>query len=350
MSIVQILTFTYHLCKVYDKFIHYFDVFKESNMALFPLKIKVLILPKFEFGELGAASFGEAGRFYTHYLSGGEAFDIPGAYEGSRLYVKNEIALFITGSGKVNSAVSFTALMCDRRFDFSEAYILSHGCAGGAAGYAVMGDIVVVTAAVDLDLGHTVDVRDMLSSDPETTWFHDPGFDAFSCIKLNPGLTGRVYDLIGGLTPATTESAVHFMNAALEPLNLEPRSPAVIRGTSVTSDNYWKGIHWHKNAAAAVEHYSCPDPFAVTEMEDAAIAAAAARFGVLNRLIILRGVVNIDLFVGNASPESLWADTNIFELISKDNSLESADIFEVCMDSLFEAEKRIIDKALAGEL
>jgi len=42
--------------------------------------------------------------------------------------------------------------LSDERFDFSDAYILSTGCAGSAEGYGIMGDVFVITAAADYDL------------------------------------------------------------------------------------------------------------------------------------------------------------------------------------------------------
>ena len=56
---------------------------------------------------------------------------------GSRLYVKDGVALYMLGMGKVNAALSTRAVLSDERFDFSQACIISTGCAGSAAGYGV---------------------------------------------------------------------------------------------------------------------------------------------------------------------------------------------------------------------
>ena len=50
------------------------------------------------------------------------------------------------------STANTYAILSDERFDFSDAYIISTGCAGSAEGYGVMGDVYVITAAVDYDL------------------------------------------------------------------------------------------------------------------------------------------------------------------------------------------------------
>ena len=63
--------------------------------------------------------------------------------EENKLYVKDGVALYVTGMGKVNSALSLNAILLDERFDFSNAYIFSTGCAGSAYEYGVMGDVWV---------------------------------------------------------------------------------------------------------------------------------------------------------------------------------------------------------------
>ena len=105
-----------------------------------PLPVRVLILPKFEVGEITGDFPGEAQYYYEEFLSGGEEYDVPGGHDGSILYYKDGIALYITGMGKVNAALSTFAVLSDKRFDFSDAYVLSTGCAGSSADGTVMGD------------------------------------------------------------------------------------------------------------------------------------------------------------------------------------------------------------------
>ena len=45
---------------------------------------------------------------------------------------------------------------------------------------------------------------------------------------------------------------------------------------------------------------------AITEMEDIAVALTAKRYGLLDRLIILRVAVNMDVFPEGVSPETIW--------------------------------------------
>lgn len=128
------------------------------------IPVRLLILPKFEPGGPEEGFPGEARYYYEHYLKGAESYEVPGGMEGSRMYIRDGVALYLLGMGKVNAALSTMAVLSDPRFDFSQAYILSTGCAGSAAGSTVMGDVFVITAAVDYDPGHHADAREMADS------------------------------------------------------------------------------------------------------------------------------------------------------------------------------------------
>ncbi|MCF0141837.1 MAG: hypothetical protein HUJ75_00505, partial [Parasporobacterium sp.] len=110
-------------------------------------KIKVLILPKIEAGTLGETSLGEAGLFHKKYTEGGNVYKLPTSTDSNNcLYVKDGVALTVTGAAKVNVTIALTSLLCDPRFDFSDAYIVSVGCAGADCEYSVMGDIYLASA------------------------------------------------------------------------------------------------------------------------------------------------------------------------------------------------------------
>ena len=113
-----------------------------------PLPVKVLLLPKFEVGDMTGDFPGEAQEYFEHYLTGAEEYDVPYASAGTKLYYKNGIALCVLGMGKVRAALNTMAFLLDRRFDYSQAYIISTGCAGSAAGSTVMGDVFVITSAI----------------------------------------------------------------------------------------------------------------------------------------------------------------------------------------------------------
>lgn len=303
--------------------------------------VKVLILPKFEIGEMTGDYAGEAQYYYEAYCLDGEAYEVAGLSDGTAVYVKDGIALLVTGMGKVNASVSLSALLLDARFDFSGAYILSTGCAGGAAGETVPGDVVLVTACADIDLGHTIDGRELTDAAAETTWFRDGSYDGSAFALLNEELTEKAFALIKDIPVETTPDTEAMMRRSFPGEAWAERAPKVLRGTGVTGDNYWKGKTGHSNAVLAAASYGCPDPYAVTEMEDVALAVTARRFGVLDRLLILRDVVNMDVFLNGITPEGLWGGAEVSDF---------ADAFEVARKNNFIVGDTLIQAILKGEL
>ncbi len=313
-----------------------------------PVPVKVLLLPKFEVDNMAGDFPGEAQYYYEHYLTGAEEYEIPDGGEDSCLYYKDGVALYVLGMGKVNSAVGTMAVLTDSRFDFSQAYIISTGCAGSSVGTTVMGDVFVITAAVDYDLGHHADGREL--ADPEgTTWFHDSDYDSSGAVILDQELMDKVYALVKDTPLETTEKTRNFMKYAFDGEDWALRDPMVLRGTTVSGDNYWKGVHGHENAVLMAQTYQCPDPYALTEMEDVAVALAARRMGMLERMIIIRDSVNMDVFMPGVTPESLWGESGTPDL-AQEGSVEAADIFATAMKNNFEVGRIIIDSILEGSL
>ena len=310
-------------------------------------KIDVLILPKFEIGELFGDFPGEAQYYYEEYLDGSDVYEISGGYADSKLYLKDGIGLYITGMGKINAALSLHAILTDDRFDLSDTYVFSTGCAGTSYGHTVMGDVVLVTAVVDYDLGHHADPRD-LSSDREVTWFRDESFDSDAYKLPDQDLMDRIFGLIKDIKIETTDLTRKWMAAAFNNEDWAVRDPMVIRGTTVTGDNYWKGWYDHQNAVLMAESYDCPDPYTVTEMEEIGIASALDRMGMLDRLIILRSSVNMDVFMNGTTPELLWGFAE--ETLASDLNLEAVDIFAQAMKNNFEVGRVIIEAIRDGSI
>ena len=311
------------------------------------IPVRVLILPKFEVGAMTGDFPGEAQYFYEEYLAGGETYTVAGIPDAIELYYRDGVAMCLVGQGKVSAALNTAAVLSDPRFDLSDAYVLAVGCAGVSEGYGILGDVFVISAAADFDLGHHADPRETGGSD--TTWFHDEGFDATAVVRLDPDLTDRAYALVRDVQLETTENTVGFLRSEYPGEAWADRPPQVLRGTSVTGDNFWKGRYDHQNAVLIAETYGCTDPYAVCEMEDIAVGHAADCFGMLDRLIILRTGVNMDVFPTGVTPEILWGEASE-DYLASENSMESVDIFETAMQNCFAAGKVLIDAMLDGRL
>ena len=312
------------------------------------IPIKVLILPKFEVGEMSGDFPGEAQLYYEEYVKGGDGDKLEHSIWDATLYVKDGVALCVAGEGKVSSTANTYAVLSDERFDFSDAYIISTGCAGSAAGYGVMGDVYIVTAAVDYDLGHTVDPRE-LKDDSRPTWFHDDEFDSTAVVKLDQKLTDRVYDMVKDVPLETTELTRKSMLESFPGEAWAERDPKVLKGTTSSGDNFYKGEYAHQNGVLMTETYECPDPYACAEMEDVAVGNVVKSFGLLDHYIIIRDSVNMDVFMKGMTPEGLWGGEGDAELASGDSE-QSGDIFEPAMENNFKVGKVVIDAILDGSL
>ena len=88
----------------------------------------------------------------------------------------------------------------------------------------------------------------------------------------------------------------------------------------------------------------------VTEMEDVALANAADCFDMRFRMISLRVIVNMDVFLEGETPESTWGEyTSFGEKVINENT-ETLDIFEPAMHNLFDTGSIVIDAILNGTL
>lgn len=309
-----------------------------------PKHIKVLILPKFELGEMTGDDPGEAQFYFDEYCKGGEEYEINLGSETGTAYFKDGVMIFNCGMTKVNAALNIDTLLKDTRFDFSDAYIIGTGCAGAAEGYSVMGDVCLASAIVDYDIGHRVD-KSEISSKSNSIWFNDDTLGDTRCRMLNSELVNKAYELTKNVKLETTERTLKEMKKSFKNEKWASRNPRVIKGTCVTSDNYWKGKVGHEIAEVVAKNYKCPDPYISCEMEDIAVTLACEQNELFDRLIILRDNVDMDVFMDGATPESLWGEKNV-KSISDEESDEALDIFPVGMENNFKVGKVIIDAIL----
>ena len=310
-------------------------------------KIQVLILPKFEIGEMTGDDAGEAQFYYDEYCKGGEEYDIDLGSETGTLYVKDGVMLFVCGMTKVNSALNVDTLLKDSRFDFSDAYIIGTGCAGAATGRSVMGDVCLASAVVDYDIGHRVD-KSELSDESGSSWFNDDTLGDSRYRELNSELVDKAYELTKDVKLETTDLTLKEMKAAYDNAKWASRNPRVLKGACVTADNYWKGVIGHEIAEEITQKYGAPDPYVSCEMEDLAITLACERNGLIDKVMILRDNVDMDTFMNGATPESLWGEANVKAISDEDNE-EALDIFPVAMENNFKVGKVIIDAILNGK-
>ena len=316
-----------------------------------PAKVRVLIIPKFEIGEISGDFPGETQLFYEAYCEGTGEIRIPHTTPTAHFYFNEEngVGLLETGSGKTAAGLSLMSLLSWDAYDFSETVIVSVGCGGASTGSFTFGDVILVTAACDYELGHRTDRSELENPESEITWFPDDSFRDYSVKLLNSELCEKVYPMIRDCPLRTTETTRSVLAQNFPDEAWASRDPLVLKGTAITGDSYWKGRQDHGNACFIAEYYECPDPYAVTEMEETGILNAAECFGLQDRVISLRVIVNMDTFLEGESPEQLWLDDLDFGNEAEEGSGETVDIFEPAMHNLFDVSSIVIDAVLGQE-
>ena len=83
------------------------------------------------------------------------------------------------------------------------------------------------------------------------------------------------------------------------------RKPEILKATSVTSDSYWKSKHVSESAQEICKHYKCKHDYMASQMEDASTALVFKKFNMLDKLIVLRYSVNMDVFMAGQNPQEL---------------------------------------------
>lgn len=260
-----------------------------------------------------------------------------------------KLVLLITGAGKTAAGLSSMAVFASDAFDFTDTLIVSVGCGGGSTGTCVFGDVILVTAACDLELGHHTGRLELKDPAKGLTWFpEDHTFIDYKCKILNPELSETAYSLIKDTPLRTTEISKRVLAENFPGEKWAERAPRVLKGTAVTADSYWKGREDHDNAVAVAEHYQCPDKYAVADMEEVAVMNAASCYDLQDRVVSIRVIVNLDTFLKGESPEVLWTkDQEYGRKVTKENS-ETLDIFGPGMENLFDVGRIIIDAGLTG--
>ncbi len=257
--------------------------------------------------------------------------------------------ILVTGSGKTAAGLSLMAVLASGRYDYSDAYIVSVGCAGGSVEECTLGDVILVTAACDYDLGHHVDAHEREKTDTSVMWFGDDSYVDYEYEVMNYALYEKAYALIKDVPLQTTEQAKTVMAD-----NFQRSGDAVLSsvklGTALSGDNYWKGEYGHETAKFITSYYGCAYPYMATEMEEIAVANAADCFDLRFRMVSLRVIVNMDVFMNGETPESTWGDyTSYNEKVENENT-ETLDFFEPAMHNLFDTGSVVIDAILSGDL
>jgi purine nucleoside permease len=269
-----------------------------------PIPVKVVVLTMFEQGNDTGDTPGEY-QYWVERDHLERVYPLPAGYHSARMNGDGELAI-VTGPGTAHAASTVMALGLDPRFDFSHAYWLVAGIAGGCPDRISLGSAAWARWVLDADLAYEIDAREIPKD--WTTGFIPLGkskpFE--QPVQARPG---QIYQLNGGLaqwafdiskdTKLDDSDKLKQIRAGFDGAAAQ-KPPFVTIGDEISSSTFWHGKLLDAWANEWMHYFSDgKGEFATTAMEDTGtlqsleFLANAGRVDI-NRVLVLRTVSNFD--------------------------------------------------------
>jgi purine nucleoside permease len=268
------------------------------------IPVKVVVVTMFEAGEDTGDKPGEL-QYWVERDHLDRVFPLADGYHPVRMNDAGEMAV-LTGPGTAHAAATIMAVGLDPRFDFSHAYWIVAGIAGGCPERISLGSAAWARWVVDGDLGYEIDAREIpkdwttgMVPLRKTRPFEQPAMpEAGEAYELNDGLAEWAYQLTRNVklddSEELRERRSHFDGA------VAGRAPFVMMGDEISSSTFWHGRLMDAWAAQWVPYFTGgKGVFVTTAMEDTGtlqsltFLANAGRVD-LKRVLVLRTVSNYD--------------------------------------------------------
>jgi len=269
-----------------------------------PIPVKVVVVTMFEVGNDTGDAPGEL-QYWVERDHLDRVYDLPAGYHAVRMNGEGEMAV-LTGPGTAHAASTIMAVGLDPRFDFTHAYWIVAGIAGGCPDRISLGSAAWARWVVDGDLGYEIDAREIPPdwSTGYLPWHKQKPFELpvqaeeGQVYALNAGLAQWAFDVTRGIaledSDKLKEIRSHFDGAAAQ------RPPFVALGDEISSSTFWHGKLMDAWASEWVSYFTGgKGQFATTAMEDTGTLesftylAHAGRVDA-NRILVLRAVSNYD--------------------------------------------------------
>lgn len=287
-------------------------LFAEGTKEQAPKQVKALVFGMFEIGKPNGDFAGEFQHFYEYYFEQGNTeYTIPGCPEP--VYLNGNGVMGTTaGMGKAQAASTLTAILSDKRFDFSTVYIVVCGCGGGDPARITLGDVIIATYLVDYELGNGWQQSDTPAG-TTATFKHSDSYDNSAFVVMDKALVEKAYALTKDIALDDSQDAAKYR--ALYSAEEATEKPSVKTGISVTADSYWHGPASAKRADEICAIYTTDGAYMDTQMEDNGFGVVAKNFGKLDHLLVIRDIVNYDRpHQGQTVLESLDASSGAFSM------------------------------------
>ena len=269
-----------------------------------PIPVKVVVVAMFEAGEDTGDQPGEL-QFWVERDHLDRVYSMPAAYHAVRMNDEGEMAV-LTGQGTAHAAATIMAIGLDPRFDFSHAYWIVAGIAGGSPDRISLGSAAWARFVVDGDLAYEIDAREI---PPDWSTGYIPLRKAKPFETPAEPLPGQVYTLNATLAQWAFNLTQSIDLGDTDKLNqirsnfdgaFAQHPPFVTLGDELSSSTYWHGQLFDAWAAKWVPYFTGgKGVFSTTAMEDTGtlqsleFLANAGRVD-LNRVLVLRTVSNYD--------------------------------------------------------
>jgi len=269
-----------------------------------PIPVKVVVIAMFEVGNDTGDTPGEL-QYWVERDHLDRVYPMPDAYHAVRMNSQGEMAI-LTGAGTSHAAATVMAVGLDPRFDFSRAFWIVAGIAGGNPDRISLGSAAWAHFVVDGDLGYEIDAREV-PQEWSTGYIPLRKTRPFEPPAAPPD--GQLFELDGALTQWAFEVSRNTPLADNEVLKTARSSfegtaaqkpPFVTIGDTMSSSTFW---HGKLNDAWANEWVSYftdgKGQFTTTGMEDTGtlqslkFLSAAGRVD-WHRILVLRTVSNYD--------------------------------------------------------
>jgi purine nucleoside permease len=269
-----------------------------------PIPVKVVVLAMFEQGNDTGDRPGEY-QYWVERDHLDRVYPLPAGYHAARMNGDGELAI-VTGPGTAHAASTVMALGLDPRFDFSHAYWLVAGIAGGCPDRISLGSAAWARWVLDADLAYEIDAREIPKD--WTTGFIPLGKSKPFELPVN-ARPGQIYQLNGGLaewafdiskdTKLDDSDKLKQIRAEFDG-SAAQKPPFVTIGDEISSSTFWHGKLLDAWASEWMRYFSDgKGEFATTAMEDTGtlqslvFLANAGRVDI-NRVMVLRTVSNFD--------------------------------------------------------
>ncbi len=257
-----------------------------------PISLDVLLLPAFAADDFELEK--DLPDEFEQWLSTFE-FSNSKAVPGANMpvyYTDDGIGITSTGMGKADAAATVTAILAGAQFDCSESVLRHCRYRRNAAGRGDLGSVFIADDIVDWDRKHRWATRDgetkaererpleLLTYRPYDYVYHLN--DDLVDLALQAGKSVELRD-----SSSMDSYRNHYSQDAAR------SAPSVAVGTTLCGDEFWHGETVSEKAQWLTGAYDA-GTYATTEMEEMGTATALDRFGLLDRYLSVRGVVNFD--------------------------------------------------------